>query len=209
MFIQLTQIDGKKIWFNSQYLVTIEPRKSSGSLVVPLGDGLDYEVRESPETVLALIEGRTPPAAQPAPPAVPTIIVSSTEPPAAQSEIASPAIPSSTLPQPAHEEVETPAKPARRTTRTRVKAASTDETTPEVKKKTTRRSTARKTATAPAPVLSDDQLARLKKMQPSSEKKLANTLKTQFNVDQPESVMQHLAAEGHLSMTDQGHVDWS
>lgn len=58
-FIKLTQIDGRSIWVNARYLVTVEPRKGSGALVVPLGDGMDYEVKESPETVIALCCGET------------------------------------------------------------------------------------------------------------------------------------------------------
>ena len=58
-FIKLTQIDGRSIWVNARYLVTVEPRKGSGALVVPLGDGMDYEVKESPEAVIALCCGET------------------------------------------------------------------------------------------------------------------------------------------------------
>ena len=65
MFIKLTKLDGTPIWINAVYVVTVEPRKGGGSVVVPVGDGLDYDVRESPEKVLAILGD------MPAPPMVP------------------------------------------------------------------------------------------------------------------------------------------
>lgn len=61
MFIQLTRTDGLPIWLNASFVVTVEPTRSGGSVVVPIGDGLDYDVKESPETVLALLN-EAPPA---------------------------------------------------------------------------------------------------------------------------------------------------
>ena len=69
MFIKLTRIDGQDVWFNSQYVVTVEPRKGSGALVVPLGDGIDYEVRESPEMIVAALGGDLAPGKVKRPPA--------------------------------------------------------------------------------------------------------------------------------------------
>ena len=68
MFIQLTRTDGVPVWLNACFVVTIEPRRSGGSIVVPIGDGLDYEVRESPKTVLAMLEGLSPVKVVPVPP---------------------------------------------------------------------------------------------------------------------------------------------
>ena len=70
MFIKLTRIDGQDVWFNSQYVVTVEPRKGSGALVVPLGDGIDYEVRESPEMIVAALGGDLVPGKVKRPPPV-------------------------------------------------------------------------------------------------------------------------------------------
>ena len=68
MYIKLTRMDGAPIWLNAAFVVTIEPhRRSGGSLVVPIGDGLDYEVKESPETVLAMLDGAPVPAVVPIP----------------------------------------------------------------------------------------------------------------------------------------------
>lgn len=58
MYIKLTKLDNSPIWINSSFVVTIEPaRNRPGSIVVPIGDGLDYDVRESAEEVLALLAG--------------------------------------------------------------------------------------------------------------------------------------------------------
>lgn len=56
MYIQLTRIDGSPIWLNASFIVTIEPTKNGGSIVVPIGDGLDYEVKESADAVLGLLK---------------------------------------------------------------------------------------------------------------------------------------------------------
>lgn len=72
MFIQLTRLDGRRIWFNTRYMVTVEQRKGPGAIVVPLGDDLDYEVRESPEKVVSLCDGTPMPAhVEPPPPEPP------------------------------------------------------------------------------------------------------------------------------------------
>ena len=68
MFIQLTRTDGVPVWLNACFIVTVEPGRGSGSIVVPIGDGLDYEVRESPETVLSMLEGAPPAKIVPVPP---------------------------------------------------------------------------------------------------------------------------------------------
>ena len=60
MFIQLTRTDGLPIWINAAFVVTVEPLRNGGAIVVPIGDGLDYEVRESPESVLALLKDAPP-----------------------------------------------------------------------------------------------------------------------------------------------------
>ena len=68
MFIQLTRTDGVPVWLNASFVVTIEPARGGGSVVVPIGDGLDYEVSEAPEAVLAMLEGAQPPKVVPVPP---------------------------------------------------------------------------------------------------------------------------------------------
>jgi uncharacterized protein YlzI (FlbEa/FlbD family) len=68
MFIQLTRTDGVPVWLNASFVVTVEPARSGGSIVVPIGDGLDYEVKESPEAVLALLDDAPPAKVVPVPP---------------------------------------------------------------------------------------------------------------------------------------------
>ena len=68
MFIQLTRTDGAPVWLNAAFIVTIEPARGGGSIVVPIGDGLDYEVREKPGDVLAMLEGAPSAAVVPVPP---------------------------------------------------------------------------------------------------------------------------------------------
>ena len=66
-FVRLTRLDGSPIWLNASFVVTVEPRKGGGATVVPIGDGLDYDVRETPETVLACLDGAPVPEVVPVP----------------------------------------------------------------------------------------------------------------------------------------------
>lgn len=68
MFIRLTRTDGLPVWLNASFIVTVEPARSGGSIVVPIGDGLDYDVKEPPETVLALLDAAPPAKVVPVPP---------------------------------------------------------------------------------------------------------------------------------------------
>ena len=61
-------MDGLPIWLNASFIVTVEPARSGGSIVVPIGDGLDYDVKEPPETVLALLNDAPPAKVVPVPP---------------------------------------------------------------------------------------------------------------------------------------------
>ena len=56
MFVRFTKKDGTLVWLNANFIVTIEAVRNGGSIVVPMGDGLDYEVRESVETIIPMIE---------------------------------------------------------------------------------------------------------------------------------------------------------
>ena len=72
MFIKLIRTDGRPIWINPEFIVTVENRKDGGAIVVPAGDGLDYDVKESSEMVMRLCGG-DPPAEAPAPEPPPEI----------------------------------------------------------------------------------------------------------------------------------------
>ena len=68
MFIKLTRLDNRPVWLNASFVVTVEPRRDgNGAVVVPIGDGLDYDVRESPETVLGMLAGAPVPTVVPVP----------------------------------------------------------------------------------------------------------------------------------------------
>ena len=179
MFITLTRLDGTPIWINAAFVVTIEPRKGGGAVVVPIGDGLDYDVRESPEAVLAMLGDAPAAAVVPVPVSdalAPTPVDVSPEP-----EPAPPA------PLPEEE------KPARKATRQKSKASSS-------KAAAAAKPAGRGKAQPKPPVsdLTDEDLERLLRMAPGSVKKLQNTLATQFNVADAEKVMKSLAERGVL-----------
>lgn len=227
MFIKLTQLNGKAIWFNQAYIVTVEPRKGPGALVVPLGDGLDYEVLESPESILEALGGALVP-------------IAASKKPVTSEKPADP-VKDQALPQPAEEpdfridgglivpvasktnpETEsketgsrkkksaTAAKPA-----TNAKAVTKKTAAKETSKKATKESAKtaatkvkKKTALPPMP-LTKDQLMRLQKMSPGSLRKLVNTLMSQFAVAETSPVVDALCAREIISVTDQGHVNWN
>ena len=256
MFIKLTRIDGQDVWFNSQYVVTVEPRKGSGALVVPLGDGIDYEVRESPEMIVAALGGdlapgkakRLPPAASVVakpPPVAPAdkaaepsvapadmVAKSSAAVPEAEPDMPDFRINSAAVPVPfelrnvpeAAEADAVPPPPAKKTVRRKRTTAKTaedespsaakkKETSAEApsdavpKKKTVRKATTRKPKLPPMP-LTDEQLVRLQKMAPGNAKRLANTLKAQFALEETEPVIAALQAHGVITINEQGRISW-
>ena len=240
MFIKLTRIDGQDVWFNSQYVVTVEPRKGSGALVVPLGDGIDYEVRESPEMIVAALGGdlapgkvkRPPPAApiETKPPSVapadkvvqPSAAVPETEPELPDFRINSAATPVPfelrNVPE-AAEAAAVPPPPAKKTLRRkRTTAKATADESPSAakkeapaeeapKKKTVRKAATRKPKLPPLP-LTDEQLVRLQKMAPGNAKRLANTLKAQFALEEAEPIIAALQAHGVITVNEQGRISW-
>lgn len=84
MFVRLTKKDGAPIWFNASYIVTVEPMRSGGATVVPIGDGLDYEVRERADDIITLVEKAQGIVSAPAPvtPSAPAVIEKAAEKPA-------------------------------------------------------------------------------------------------------------------------------
>lgn len=228
MFIRLTRIDGQYVWFNSSYIVTVEPRKGYGSLVVPLGDGIDYEVCESPEKIVAAMGGEFAPdttrkpspkkaAATVLPPPGPAVSASASydTPDFRVSQSAAPVpfelrnVPAETAP------AEQPKKTVRRKRTaakgeekaTGVDAASAAGGDAAPKKKAVRNTAARKPKLPPLP-LTDEKLVRLQKMAPGSTKKLENTLKTQFAIGDLESAITSLVANGLIEIADNGRILW-
>ena len=202
MFIKLTKLDGTPIWINAVYVVTVEPRKGGGSVVGPVGDGLDYDVRESPEKVLAILGD------VPAPPMVPI-----------PSSDALTKTPADISPEPESnrqlvaEALVAPETGAATEAVTRTEPADGSAAAEEKPRKRARKTTAAKKPRAPRkakkPALSipEAQVERLRKMAPGSVKKLRNTLQTQFKVEDAEGAVAALEENGVLKL-DRDHVIW-
>ena len=187
MYIKLTRFDNRPVWLNAAFVVTVEPRKDgSGAVVVPIGDGLDYDVRESPEEVLRMLEG------SPAPQVVPVPVSDClTKTPADVSPE-----PERKPPVEAAKDEEKPAapaeKPAKKVARAKKPAA--------VKKA--------KPAKKPVLELSDEEVTRLGKLAPKSIAKLKNTLSTQFRVADVSETVAALESKGVIKL-DGNHVSWT
>ncbi|MBR2838044.1 MAG: hypothetical protein IKE55_04645 [Kiritimatiellae bacterium] len=181
MFIKLTRLDGAPIWINAAFVVTVEPRKGGGAVVVPIGDGLDYDVRESPEAVLDML-GDAPAATVVPVPASDAL----TPTPDDVSPEPEPAPP----PAAAEEKV----KPARRQPRASRAKASAGAAKPSAQKK--------QPASAPkkASALGDEEIERLRRLMPGSLKKLQNTLVNQFNVADADAAIRSLSERGVLEI---------
>ena len=222
MYIKLTRYDNRPVWLNAAFVVTVEPRRDGkGAVVVPIGDGLDYDVRESPEEVLRMLEGCPAPKVVPVPvsdcltktPAdvSPEPEVTRGSEPQHSSDRVAAASPAPNPPQgdqPPRDEASlpqdgelpqgeavsaTPAeKPAKKTVRTKKPAA------------------AKKAKPAKKPVLelSDEEVTRLGKLAPKSIAKLKNTLSTQFRVADVSGAVAALEAKGVIKL-DGNHVNWA
>ena len=205
MYIKLTRFDNRPVWINAAFVVTVEPRRDgSGAVVVPIGDGLDYDVRESPEEVLRMLEGcpapqvvpvpvsdcltKTPADVSPEPDRKDEAVTASVTPPSGPSGLLRRGIcegADSTV-------VEAPAaKPAKK---------------PRMKKPAAAKKA--KPAKKPTLELSDDEVARLGKLAPKSIAKLKNTLSTQFRVSDISETVAALEAKGVIKL-DGNHVNWT
>ena len=206
MYIKLTRFDNRPVWINAAFVVTVEPRRAgSGAVVVPIGDGLDYDVRESPEDVLRMLEGcpapqvvpvpvsdcltKTPADVSPEPERQPPEPIAEATPVETTPAETKPAETMSAETKPAEEPVE---KPAKRPARAKKSAA------------------AKKAKPAKKPVLElpDDEVARLGKLAPKSVAKLKNTLSTQFRVADVSETVAALEAKGVIKL-DGNHVNWT
>jgi uncharacterized protein YlzI (FlbEa/FlbD family) len=181
MFIKLTKMDGSPVWLNAGFIVTIEPRRGGGSTVVPVGDGFDYDVKESPAGVLEMM-GETVRAAAPV-----------AEEPPSSSESA----PVVAAEAPAEPPAEKPAKPAKRARRTKASSAKGGKEA--------------ETPAAPAaePVaLTEDAVERLRKLAPRTVRKLTNTLATQFGVADAAGAIETLVSGG-VVLVENERVVWT
>jgi len=225
MFIKLTKLDNTPIWLNASFIVTVEPRRGGGSIVVPIGDGLDYEVRETTEQVLDLLAGAPVPTVVPVPTKdsltkTPDDVSPETEPPellkerreqpapkaepiSAPKAEPAPAEQAPASPAPADEPATEEAKPARKRATRKTAAAKTTKSAA----KTPRKKAAPKKVELTPLALDDAQVERLRKMGPRSTRKLANTLVSQFKIGDPFEVIRALS-EREVIKTEGDRVSW-
>ena len=219
MYIKLTRFDNRPVWLNAAFVVTVEPRRDgNGAVVVPIGDGLDYDVRESPDEVLRMLEGcpapqvvpvpvsdcltKTPvdvsPEPERKPPEPQKPVEPERKPDAVAASVAPPAGPSGLLRGGMCEDAggtvagAPEAKPAKKPARAKKPAA------------------AKKAKPAKKPVLelTDEEVTRLGKLAPKSIAKLKNTLSTQFRVADVSEAVAALEAKGVIKI-DGNHVSWA
>ena len=190
MYIKLTRLDNRPVWLNAAFVVTVEPRRDgNGAVVVPIGDGLDYDVRESPEEVLRMLEGCPAPQVVPVP--VSDCLTKT---------------PADVSPEPERKPVETtkdeekPAAPAEKPAEKPAKKPARAKK-PAAPKKA-------KPAKKPVLELSDEEVTRLGKLAPKSIAKLKNTLSTQFRVTDISETVAALEAKGVIKI-DGNHVNWA
>ena len=215
MFIKLTRTDGRPIWINPEFIVTVEGRKDGGSIVVPGGDGLDYDVKESPQTVMDLCGGKVAAAEIPPPPAPPVDPppqekAAEKKGPATSESAASESAPAkkrgrraskaAAAPEPAPVP-ETPPATEPLAVAAEAEPAPPAEEKPAAKP---RKRTARK---KPAIDLTDEQMVRLRKMAPGSRQKLLNTL-VHLKVPNAEATAVALIANKVLEILPDNHVNW-
>ena len=190
-FVRLTRLDGSPIWLNASFVVTLEPRKGGGSVVVPIGDGLDYDVRETPEAVLAYLDGAPVPEVVP----VPT------------SDALTPT-PEDVSPEGGDDDAKKDEpeadKPAKKTARKTTKRKSAAAEKPEKAEETP---AFEQPPASPTADLLDDEIARLRKMAPRTVKKLQNTLMTQFKSVNAEAALATLVSRG-VVVIDGTRVNW-
>lgn len=202
MFIKLTKLDNSPIWLNASFIVTVEPRKGGGSIVVPIGDGLDYEVREKAEAVLALLDGAPQPVVVP----VPTSDCLTQTPDDVSPE---PAAPEHEAPAPIERAPEVAAEPIAAGERVESATAEEKPAARKTTRKTATKAKPRKRATKKTPLpLDEAQVERLKKLAPRSTQKLANTLVSQFKIEDTATTIQALAEHEVLKL-EGDHVIWS
>ena len=209
MFVKLTRFDNTPVWLNASFVVTVEPRKGGvGSVVVPIGDGLDYDVREQPEAVLALLDGAPAPAVVPVPVSDALTKTPDDVSPADVAPLpdAPPADESAAKPRAARASRKT-AKPRAAAKKEKAEApagepaAAPSETAPAAEQ------TVAAPAVEPTEMLSEDLVERLQKMAPKTVAKLHNTLMKQFKVADAASVVNALVARGILTVAGT-RVSW-
>ncbi len=213
MFIKLTRTDGRPIWINPEFIVTVEGRKDGGSIVVPGGDGLDYDVRESPQAVMDLCGGKVVAAEIPPPPAQPAEPPPQEKPAEEKGTVS--AEPTISEPAPAKKRGRKASKAAAASApppvpetppATEAPVVAAEPATPAEEKPAAkpRKRTSRK---KPSIDLTDEQMVRLRKMAPGSRQKLLNTL-VHLKVPNAEATAVALIANKVLEILPDNHVNW-
>ena len=209
MYIKLTRFDNRPVWLNAAFVVTVEPRRDgNGAVVVPIGDGLDYDVRESPEEVLRMLEGCPAPQVVPVPVSdclTQTPADVSPEPEGTRGGETQHSSDRVAAASPVH-------NPPQNNEPPQGEAVSAAQTVKPVKKpaRTKKPTATKKAKPAKKPVLelSDEEVTRLGKLAPKSIAKLKNTLSTQFRVSDISETVAALEAKGVIKL-DGNHVNWT
>lgn len=197
MYIKLTRADGRPIWLNASFIVTVEPMQNGGAIVVPIGDGLDYEVRETPESVLAMLDGAPPAEVVPVPP--PKAL-------APQPEDVSPEDFGGKEPD-GGQKAEEAKKPARKPA-ARKKTATTQKQTQKAKEPAP-------AAKASASLAAEDiksVAVKLKANKARTENRLRNFIKNCYKkADEAEvtGVVEALKKDGYITVDDNGRISWA
>ena len=221
MFIKLTRLNGAPIWINGAYVVTVEKGRQVGSVVVPIGDGLDYDVKETPEQILEMIDGKVP-AVVPVPlsdaltlgETGAAVLEAAKDVEAAKVEPVKSAAVEAKVEK--VEPVKSAAEAAEESAAVAVEAVKAVETAKTVRKRSTvakravKSSTKAKTTRAKKPVLDLDekQIERLIKQKPGTKKRLINTLESQFKTASSEATVAALIAHGVVKMDENEKIDW-
>lgn len=218
MFVQFTKKDGMPVWINANFVVTVESVRTGGAIVVPVGDGLDYEVREEPEKVVETVTQ--------AQGAVAVVPVPNADPLGGAKKKRTTRKTAAKTPEdgkdapPAEEKPAAKAEQKRRTKKEDVPAqppAASASATPAASAPAAPAAqdiSAAPSADAqdifrpPALDLNTEALDRLRTMAPRSVKKVVNTLKAQFDVKDPEATVSALAANGLIEIGEHNRVTW-
>ena len=202
MYIKLTRMNGQPIWLNASFVVTVEPTRGGGSIVVPIGDGLDYEVRESPEAVLALLAGAPAPAVVPVPP--PRAL-------APQPEDVSPEDERPSDPEPEPERPVEETKPAKKGRRRKKNAEKSATASTADKAQNTSVQEAFRVPETPEPEGFKEIVADLKARKCRTGKRLRNAIKSYFRkTDETEidHIIETMINKGYMLVGSDGHVTW-
>ena len=215
MYIKLTRFDNRPVWLNAAFIVTVEPRRDgSGSVVVPIGDGLDYDVRESPEEVLRMLDGCPAPQVVPVPVSDCLTNTPADVSPEPERRMPDPEVrpPSKPVQPPSEPAAQPPSEPVQKKPEEKPAAEAADSTAKSAKRESRPRRTAAerkpKVTKKPKLELTDEDVVRLGKLAPKTVAKLKNTLLTQFHVEDASATVAALETKGVLAL-DGSRINWN